>query len=509
MHFSKRVRILLFAGLGAVAGLGVTVGILIWQFRPIARNYVLTALRDRYKSEVELGDLQISFFPKVKATGENLVLRFRGRADLPPLVRVRKFTLDANLAGFFRNPRRIRHLTLEGTEIRLPPHSKSNEGGKTPSKLPFVLDEVVANGTRLETIPSDPAKEPLVFDIHEMTLHSVGIGQAMTFHARLENAKPPGAIHSDGKFGPWDADDPSATAVSGQYTFRDADLGVFHGIGGTLSSDGRYEGRLDRIEVRGTTDTPNFTLSTADRPIPLHTEFEATVDGTDGDTILHPVRARLGQSSFEVSGAIDRGALEEHKTILLDARAGDARLEDFLRLAVQAKPPMTGRIAFNTKVKIPPGESDVMDRLELDGVFGLHGVRFTSADVEGKIAALSHRAQGDPKETTTDIAADFKGSFHLRQGTLALPDMQFSVPGAVVSLKGTYGVKAGSLDFRGTAKMDATVSEMTTGIKRVLLKPVDPLFRRDGAGAVLPIEISGMRGAPSFRLDIGRVLKRK
>ena len=500
---------MLFAGLGVLIGLGVTIGILIWQFRPIARNYVLTALRERYKSKVELGDLQISFFPSVKATGENLVLRFGGRSDLPPLVRVRKFTLDANLAGFFRNPRRIRHLTLEGTEIRIPPHAESNSSSKSPPKFPFVLDEVVANGTRLETMPSDPTKDPLVFDIHELTLNSVGLGNAMNFHARLENAKPPGAIHSDGKFGPWDADDPSATAVSGQYTFREANLGVFHGIGGTLSSDGRYEGRLDRLEVQGTTDTPNFTLSTADRPIPLHTQFEATVDGTDGDTILHPVRARLGQSSFEVSGAIDRGALEKHKTILLDARTGDARLEDFLRLAVKAKPPMMGRIAFNTKVKIPPGDSEVVDRLELDGVFALRAVRFTSADVAEKIADLSHRAQGDPKDTAADVAADFKGNFHLRQGTLRLPDLQFSVPGAAVSLKGTYSVKSGDLDFKGTAKMDATVSEMTTGIKRVLLKPVDPLFRRDGAGAVLPIEISGTRGSPSFRLDIGRVLKRK
>jgi hypothetical protein len=49
---------------------------------------------------------------------------------------------------------------------------------------------------------------------------------------------------------------------------------------------------------------------------------------------------------------------------------------------------------------------------------------------------------------------------------------------------------------------------MTTGVKHVLLKPIDPLFRRDGAGAVLPIVISGTRGDPSFTLNIGRVLKR-
>jgi hypothetical protein len=49
---------------------------------------------------------------------------------------------------------------------------------------------------------------------------------------------------------------------------------------------------------------------------------------------------------------------------------------------------------------------------------------------------------------------------------------------------------------------------MTTGIKHVLLKPVDPLFRRDGSGTVLPIRIGGTRGTPSFKLELGQALKR-
>jgi hypothetical protein len=41
-----------------------------------------------------------------------------------------------------------------------------------------------------------------------------------------------------------------------------------------------------------------------------------------------------------------------------------------------------------------------------------------------------------------------------------------------------------------------------------LLRPVDPLFKRGSAGTVLPIGISGTRGEPSFRLDIGKILRR-
>jgi hypothetical protein len=222
------------------------------------------------------------------------------------------------------------------------------------------------------------------------------------------------------------------------------------------------------------------------------------------------VRARLGNSAFEVSGTIARGALEEHKEIDLDARSSSGRLDDFLRLTVKSpKPPMTGGIGFSTKVKIPPGRGSVADRVQLDGTFTLHAVKFTSEDVQVKIAGLSHRAQGDPKNQDENVTADFKGVFHLRDGGLSVPSVTFTLPGAEVTLNGGYGMRSGALDFQGTAKLDATVSQMTTGIKRLLLKPVDPFFRRDGAGTVLPIKISGTRGQPSFSLDIGRVLKRR
>jgi hypothetical protein len=151
----------------------------------------------------------------------------------------------------------------------------------------------------------------------------------------------------------------------------------------------------------------------------------------------------------------------------------------------------------------------VVKRLRLDGVFTLKKVRFTSESVQQKIASLSHHAQGEPKETSTnDVLADFGGRFRLRSGTLVLPQLRFEVPGAEVKLDGNYKLRSGELDFKGTAKLDATISQMTTGIKHVLLIPLDPLFKRDGAGAVVPIRISGTRGSPSFKLDIGRVLKR-
>jgi hypothetical protein len=40
-----------------------------------------------------------------------------------------------------------------------------------------------------------------------------------------------------------------------------------------------------------------------------------------------------------------------------------------------------------------------------------------------------------------------------------------------------------------------------------LLKAVDPVFRKKGAGALVPLKIGGTRDKPQFGLDVGKVFK--
>jgi hypothetical protein len=55
--------------------------------------------------------------------------------------------------------------------------------------------------------------------------------------------------------------------------------------------------------------------------------------------------------------------------------------------------------------------------------------------------------------------------------------------------------------------MDAKLSQTQTGVKALLLKAVDPFFRKNGTSQ-LPIKIGGTRSDPSFGLDMRRVFKR-
>jgi hypothetical protein len=70
-------------------------------------------------------------------------------------------------------------------------------------------------------------------------------------------------------------------------------------------------------------------------------------------------------------------------------------------------------------------------------------------------------------------------------------------------MTGNYSLDGQTFDFRGKARLDAKVSQMTTGWKSILLKPVDPFFSKGGAGTEIPIRITGTESEPHFGLDFG------
>src|SRR4029077_14955378 len=137
------------------------------------------------------------------------------------------------------------------------------------------------------------------------------------------------------------------------------------------------------------------------------------------------------------------------------------------------------------------------------GDFAIGRARFTNYDVQGKIEELSKRARAEIAATEKEhVVSNFQGQFKLADGRLALPHLTFDVPGAKVVLAGAYGLKRETIDVQGRRLLDAKISQTVTGIKSVLLKVVDPLFKqKDGTGSAIPIKIGGTWAAPDFGLD--------
>jgi hypothetical protein len=86
---------------------------------------------------------------------------------------------------------------------------------------------------------------------------------------------------------------------------------------------------------------------------------------------------------------------------------------------------------------------------------------------------------------------------------VSFSELSFGVPGATVQLAGNYKIRSQEMDFHGHLIMDATLSEAAGGgIKSFFLKAVDPFFKKDGKGTVLPIKITGSRKDPKFGLEL-------
>ncbi len=536
----RRYRVLSWALGGlllAVAALGVAIFIAWRNAEPLLRAELVQRLQDHFRARVELDKLQLSLLHGPSAGGvlavEGTGLRIwppqpEGAPAAPnqwPLIRLDEFRFRAPLQWRPGARVRIPVLELKGLYIDIPPKTQfaqriSAEPGKESqgARLRFEVDRISCDNAHLTIETAKPGRLPLEFTIAYLKLTNHYADGSMQYDAQLSNPRPAGEIFTTGRIGPWTVKDPGETPLNGKYRFEHADLSVFKGIAGILQSTGQYEGVLRDLTVDGETDTPDFRLTRFGTFMPLHTVFHAYVDGTNGDTELQPVNARLGQTNFVAEGrvvhvppgtAANGAATPGGHDIALHVTVDGGRMEDFLRLTSKnGTPLLTGTVMLKTFLEISPGPAPVVEKLRLKGKFTLKDAEFTSQKIQSKLCYLSLRGQGNPDEAKHDenpnVQSTMESDFTMAHAVLTFPDLKYTVPGAEIELAGTYGMRGGVLNFRGTAKTEATISQMVGGWKGELLKPADRFFKKNGAGTELPIHVAGTREDPQFGIDLGR-----
>lgn len=493
---------------------GATVAIVLHQARPILERRVFETLSAAFDGRVELDGFHVSVTDGLAVSGEGL--RIFPPNDViaaganHPLITLGRFTFRVDISGLFAAPMHVGTVHVSQMKIDIPPKTlrQQAERKRAIGKIGIVVEQIVFDDSKLILETSQPDKDAQEFDLHHIVMRDVGPNAPWLYDAMLVNSVPVGDIHATGTFGPWVNESPGDSAVTGHYTFEHADLGTIKGIGGMLSSVGDFSGKLNRIEVDGTTETPDFSLDTANNPVPLHTRFHAIVDGTSGDTYLDPVQARLGTSDFICNGTVVNVKGKGH-IIDLEADVPHGAVEDFLSLGIAAKPAMmTGRMRMKAHLHIDPGKQSVSRKMKLKGRFALSRIHFTNPAMEDKIDMLSQRTSGHPraaKPGAPDVRSSMAGDFSMEDGRVRFSKLNYVLPGATVELAGIYSLDGQQFDFTGDVKTDARLSQMVARRwKSWLLKPVDPFFAKRGAGAVIPIKISGSKAAPKFGLDLHR-----
>ena len=515
--------VIITAAVLLIAAIAV-VAYLVHNAEPLVRKRVVQTLSTRFNSPVELDHLHISLLKGVQVSGDGLrILYLAGPAHPdanpnapPPMLSIRSFEFRTGIRQLFEPTSRVVTVNVQGMSIHIPPgviHASSSPDNPKKRGQPIlgiVVDEIVCTDTQLVLETSKPGKDPLVFNIASLTLKDVGAKSPLTYDAVLTNPKPVGDVTAHGHFGPWQNDNPRDTPIDGQYQFTHADLSTIHGIGGILSSTGSFTGTLGNITIDGTTDTPDFRIDVSAHPVALHTRFHAIVDGTSGDTTLSPVTAQFLHSTLIATGSVTRTKGVPGHTTDLHVISSGARIEDLLRLGVKASPSlMTGTLSLKTHLVIPPGPLSVSRKVHLEGNFDIQGAVFNNPNFQQTVDKLSKRAQGRPDQANahdaTLVASSMSGNFNTYDAVIHIDNLQYQLPGAGVHLDGQYSLDGTSLEFHGTVRTQATLSEMTTGWKSFLVSPLDRFFKKNGAGVELPIVISGTKSAPKFGLDLKKL----
>ncbi len=474
---------------------------------PFTQSKVIAGLQQKFGSHVEIKSFRSGFFPP-SCVAEGVTFRRNTQAGVTPIATVERLTIEGTYPGFFAVPKRIPHVTVEGLHVFVSPASE-RAGAKAPStqgadQTKIEIGDITADNSVLEFSSGEAGDKPLRFEIHKLTLNDAGDGEAITFHTEIGNPLPPGEIRAEGQFGPLDTQKPEEAPASGSFVFERANLGVFPGIGGTLYSSGKFEGKLNQLEVSGMTDTPDFNVSPNPHTVHLRTQFRAVVNGWNGDVSLKNVKAQMGNSTVLARGEIASKGGSSGKTVSLTGIENEGSITDWLELlAHNHHAKMTGTMKFRTIVYVPPGDKDFIDRVNLRGDFEIGQADFTKPATQEKVNNLSRVAQGQKADDAPEsVFENMRGHVEMENSVANVTDLYFGIPGALAHMHGTYGVESGKIDLHGNLRVDQKLSKGETGVKSVFLKAIEPMMKKKKAGEVVPVKITGTMKEPSYGLDV-------
>ena len=122
--YKKATRLQLVAGITGLAVLAVLIGfwLMFRAYRPaILKAKMEALLSDQLESEVTLESLEGTFFPRVALSGGGLVVRHKGRTDVPPLFTIKHFEIRASFRELMSEPRHVSEVRLQGVQVHFSP----------------------------------------------------------------------------------------------------------------------------------------------------------------------------------------------------------------------------------------------------------------------------------------------------------------------------------------------------------------------------------------------------
>lgn len=481
---------------------------------PFGKQTIVDTLQERSRRPVAIQRFHETFFPPGCVAEGVTFLHIRNKSR-SPLIVINKLVIQTSYPLLLSLQRRLSQITVTGMHVIVPAVEPSGEPSPmmpltySNSAKSVTIGTILADKVVLDFRSREPGKKPLRIIVNKLALRNVGNNRPMSYQAYIYNFELlPGKIESTGSFGPWNPQNPGKTPAHGEFSYHEANLAALNEFSGTLSSRGKFDGTLGKLNVSGAADVPNFHLISSGHTRRLSTEFQATVDATQGDVFLDRVLASFDNTQVLFKGSIAGKPGQSGKAVSLAMSSQRARVEDLLDLFITGKlAPMTGDIRFASQVNVPAGPGEFVKKLRLTGSFQISESKFTNTKTEAELARLSMSAvEGDKKEDERKpkvVLCGLAAQVNAKDGVADLSNMSFHVPGARASMRGTYSLINYTSNIHGVLITKGNLSDATSGIKSVLAKVIAPFLKRERREKVVPFRITGPYGHAAVSLELG------
>jgi hypothetical protein len=472
---------------------------------PFNRYAVIQSLQQQAGMSVEIGKFRETYFPRPECIAEAVTFRREGGGQ--PFISIQKLTIVSSYANLPAH-----HIDM----VRAAGFHLIVDGGTVPENIAQTssgvsIGQLIADGAEVEFPAQRRGEQSTVFQVPKLVLHQIADGNPLQFEATVRLPHPSAEVDVKGTFGPWRSGHGGDTALSGSYTVRQLELADFNGVEGELAATGKFEGPLQHVKTSGTVDIPNFEVRKSKHRVHLAAEYEATVNGLNGDVNVDAARAHFRNTTIVGAGPISGEPGKPGKTAKVVISSKQARIQDLLWMFVSTDPPdMTGAVVFRAKVKIPPERRPFLEKIGLEGDFGISDAQYPHPETQKNIDVLSARARGeadkvedtqekDPSYDPGRVISNLKGHVVLQNAVAQLSDLSFDVPGASAKVHGTYNLENEKVDLQGHMHLEAELSKTTTGVTSVLLKVVQPFMHKSKRHeSVVAIKIGGTYRHPTY-----------
>ena len=469
---------------------------------PFTKDAVARDLQSHLSGTLQIGDFRETWFPPGAVAHDLRVSYPNAGLRTAPQITAHDLVIRGSWHGLLTHS--LSRIQVIGLHVYVPPGQRvgslfvSGAKGKVRS-----VGELELNDASYDT-------QALKFQTRLLVLAHLGYGETVRFHGFLVTDQPHGELKGEGRAGPVNTLSLSAIPIAGTFQYANADLSAFGGLAGTLSSKGRFDGSLARVNVTGDLSVPRFHVDGSAHSSALTATYNASVDTHNADTGLKNVEAHVGRTTILAAGTVDGTHGQKGKTATLRLVVNQGRVEDLLNyFSEQRQPSMTGAVRLRADAVLPPGPPSFLRRVRLTGDFGVAGSKFTSPAKQTSINDLSasawkketHQKESREEDDARTAVSNLAGHVVVRDGAATLRNISFEFPGAVAEMGGTFQLIPKTVDIHGTLRTTGTISEAAAGFKALMLKVATPFMKKKDI-TVVPFAITGSSSNPKIGLDL-------